>query len=388
MKSHSFLIIIGLGILIYLSSFVRFISNNTNEWETISKINQQKRNNNILELNLENLKFWSDDSICQNVNLESDLHMTSHLHSTFDIVSCDERNSSCKVKIVAVSWSAARKNVGGDVFLIWAEQAHGDGHSVGNVTDNGDGTYSSVINFYWSGESIIKAKLGGTLEVFCRRKAAMVTYGNSIFATKTPYGMRALFKKDADHEVTRCGIYERVQGYTELCNLTAKNDGSPWFCGKPNNPNLNCKDISSYSKGLFSRLDGDPSLDSPEVISKYGHGQLKRIITVMAASEKYKPPNQRCLSSSKRDSWFSSSGFYLNGKWNIPHCKSKMASSGNASRECLNKTFVVLGDSTVRAYASFFLKEMSFPLVDLKNKKGPTYHPSLDFKKHGTRVIF
>lgn len=350
---------------------------------------RSEHNNHHEEFNLESLPFWSDDQKCHQ-RIDSDLNMTSGLHSTFNI-SCDKQNSSCHVTIFAVSKSKARKRVGGDIFLLWAEQKQEDGRSVGNVTDNGDGTYTGEVRFYWRGATTIRVKLGCTLETFCRRKNAMLKYGNSAFALKKPWGMKALFQTNATKEETRCGIYDKIQGYTKLCNLTTLNDGIPWFCGKPNSEKLNCEDVYEYNEGNFMRLNGDPKPDSAEVISNFGHGLLKQTMT-LSSGGKYEPPNLKCMNSSKRSSWFSSGGFYISGKWNIPYCKYKISFSKEAYRVCLrNKTVVFLGDSTVREYATFFLsKTIALPLIDLKNRKSKnrTYHPESEFEQYGVRIIY
>jgi hypothetical protein len=38
--------------------------------------------------------------------------------------------------------------------------------------------------------------------------------------------------------------------YKEICNFTLLNSGLPWFCGKPENKNINCKDWK-YSRHTY-----------------------------------------------------------------------------------------------------------------------------------------
>ena len=342
---------------------------------------------------MESLQLWEDDKIGDKVDLNNDSNMTSEQLSYFDI-SCDKVISICKVHIFALTLSHKKKTMGGDIFLLWAEQSGRDGRGVGRVTDNGNGIYSGVITFPWTGETVIKVKLGNTLENFCRRKNAMVKYGNSAFALRLPWGMTATFLNKFEREDTRCGIYNKIQGYPTVCNFTHLNDGSPWFCGKPNNYKLKCEDIIEYNEGNFKRLRGDPYPNSKEVITKFGHGILKQSVTLKRVTKrKYrKGPRESCRTVSKRQSWFQSGGYYLNGKWNIPYCDRMISVTKEAYRTCLvNKTLVFLGDSTVRDYASFFLSETIYmPLIDLKNRKGinNTYHPNSDFKQNGVRIIY
>ena len=379
-------------VILYHSGNWNHILNTTFNSTLMSEPSSRQQSKLSMKFKLENVQFWKNDILCRRTHLDNNLNMTSETLSNFDI-SCDKANSTCSVKIYALGWSKERKTVGGDMFLLWAEQTNGDGRTVGHVTDNGNGTYTGIIKFQWTGKTAIKVKLGCTLENFCRRKNAMVKYGNSVFAIKIPWGMKSMFQNNHTREETRCGIYDKIQGYYTLCNLTHLNDGSPWFCGKPNNLKLNCEDIFEYNVGNFMRLSGDPYPNSSEVISKFGHGILKRAVTLIhVIPVKHKQPKTICRSVSKRQSWLSTEGYYLNGKWNMPYCSSKISFSKEAYRTCLkNKTMVVLGDSTVRDYASYFLSQtISVPLIDLKHRKGKhnTYHPASDFKQYGVRIIY
>ena len=341
---------------------------------------------------LENLQFWENYRICNRVDLNKDSKMTSEILSHFFIL-CNKIINTCNVTIFAMSWSKVTKTMGGDIFLLWAEQKGRDGRTVGHVKDNGNGRYTGTISFHWTGETVIRIKLGSTLENYCRRKNAMVKYGNSVFANKVPWGMTASFQNKLAREVTRCGIYDKIQGYPSLCNLTYLNDGSPWFCGKPDTHKLHCEDVFEYNEGSFKRRSGDPYPDSSEVISMFGHGVLKQSVTLKRVTPVYqRRPKMVCKTVSKRQSWLINGGYYLNGKWNVPYCDSKIIHSKEAYRMCLkNKTLVFLGDSTVRDYASFFLSQTIYmPLIDLKNRKGKTntYHPNSDFKQYGIHIIY
>ena len=302
----------------------------------ISEVKTKQQTKFSVKKKRENLQFWKNDSICNRVHLDNN-SMTSENLSYFEI-SCDKINSECNVRIYAVSWSKARKTVGGDIFLLWAEQQDGDGRTVGDVIDNGNGTYAGLIQFQWRGETVIKVKLGSTLENYCRRKISMVKYGNSVFAIKIPWGVKASFQNDIVEEETRCGIYDNIQGYPKLCNLTHLNDGVPWFCGHPNHPKLHCEDLLEYNAGAFMRLSGDPYANSSEVISNFGHGELKQTVTMKRVTTQHQiQQKMACRTVPKRYSCLSKGGYYLNGKWNIPYCESKISFSEEACRRCLKK---------------------------------------------------
>ena len=172
--------------------------------------------------------------------------------------------------------------------------------------------------------------------------------------------------------------------------LTLTNDGSPWFCGKPKNPNLNCNDILEFMPGIFPKVDSDSRLDPSELISRNGQGKLKHAV-IFNSTIKHMSFNSGCSGKSSGNG-FSLVVFYLNGPWSNSHCHIRMVFNIQAYRQCvINKTMVFLGDSTVRQYANFLLSKMtSLPLMDLKNlkSKNRTYHPESEFKGGGIHVIY
>ena len=330
--------------------------------------------------------------------------MTSENHSKFELTAFSKESNMCKVRIVAVSWSNVPKKVGGDIFLLWAEQTTGDGRIMGHVIDNKDGTYTGKIKCFWPGITTIKVKLGSTLENFCRRKRAMTRYGNSAFAMKKPLGIEGTFQNGGTQETTRCGLHEGIKGYSRKCNLTKLNDGSPWFCGKPSSENLKCSDIYEYNIKEFRRSEILPHQDSSEIISRKGHGELNHTVVFNFNSITTEKPaeaekNVICGNQSQLNSWFTSGGNYLNGFWNGQDRSTARSSNFHQKvfdiktyRKCLsNKTLVFLGDSTVRQYAAYFLSEvLLLPKMDLKNlkSKNGTYHPAIDFTRFDIRVIY
>ena len=346
-----------------------------------------------IELYRKRPHFRRYDELCNRVDLSNISLMTSERQSSFHISSCGKTNNTCKISVIAMSQSKKRKTIGGDLFLMWAEQKGTDGRAAGQVIDNGNGTYTGIIAFPWTAETVIRVKLGSTLENYCRRKNAMVKYGNSVFANKMPWGIQATFRNKLTREVTRCGMYDKIHGYPLVCNLTRLNDGSPWFCGKPNDNKLRCQDVYEFNQGRFRRLEGDPNPNSTEVISHVGHGVLERPLTLKHVTPTYlKRTKVACTNVSKRLSWLSDGGFYLNGKWHMPFCESKMTVSKDTFRKCLqNKTMVFLGDSTIREYASFLLPDkISLLSIDIKNRnsKNRTYHPQSTFNEYGIRIVY
>ena len=243
-----------------------------------------------IDFNRGSIHFWIYDGLCNRVDLNKMSLMTSVTQSSFYITFYDRTNSTFKISIIAMSRSKERKAIGGDLFLMWAEQEVADGRAAGLVSDNGNGTYTGIIAFRWTGETVIRVKLGSTLENYCRRKNAMDKYGNSGFANKIPWGITATFRNKITREVTRCCINDKILGYPKVCNLTHLNDGSPWYCGHPNDNKLLCHDVYEYNQGIFMRLGVDPNPNSSEVISHFGHGLLERSVRLNRVTTAFQSP--------------------------------------------------------------------------------------------------
>ena len=58
-------------------------------------------------------------------------------------------------------------------------------------------------------------------------------------------GIAAVFKKGSHTEDTICHAERHwLTDYPDTCNLTRENGGMSWYCGKPKNRLLSCKDWS------------------------------------------------------------------------------------------------------------------------------------------------
>ena len=60
-------------------------------------------------------------------------------------------------------------------------------------------------------------------------------------------------------QATPCLPTPPIPGYATVCNLTAQNGGSPWYCGAPRHPELTCRDWN-----LTGNLDFLGPLPLPE----------------------------------------------------------------------------------------------------------------------------
>ena len=342
-------------------------------------------NNNGVDLS----SIKGHDICSRNSSYRSDLSMTSPRHSKLRVIQ-RERDDAVHVAIAAVNGFNVTKTTGGDLFVLWAEQVEGDGCTSGHVVDHNNGTYSGYIELFWTGRSIIKAKLASTIENFCIRRQAITKYGDSAFVTKEPQGIQTTFKnKMQEVEETRCGNRYPLVGYKHVCNFTKLNDDSPWYCGAPVSRQLNCSTVHNFKK-LFSTTFKDilSPIERNRIANDIEHRELNAI-TVMAKSP-VKTNTTPCHKLPKEMSWTDdsqSAGFYLNKTWHNLNCNNTITFQSHSYQTCLiNKTLVLLGDSTTRQYLDYFVTEvLKFPKIDLK--KYSIHHSPIEFKNFGIHII-
>ena len=333
----------------------------------------------------------NNHGICsRNSSYRSDKNMSSPIHSTLRLIQ-QEGGDTVYVEIRAVNGYNITKTSGGDLFILWAEQVEGDGCTSGHVVDNNNGTYFGYIKLYWTGLSIIKAKLASTVEHFCIRTNAISKYGDSTFTMKIPKGIKATFKSQRQEvEKTRCGNQYPLFGYRHVCNFTHLNDDSPWFCGAPISRQLNCSTICDFIQFSSPHIkDALSPIEREETVNDIEHRQLNKTITIMAthAANTTKTP---CHKLPKEMSWTDtslSSGFYLNKTWHILNCKNTISFHPQSYQSCLkNKTLVILGDSTTRQYVNYFMAQvLKLPKINLKNYS--SFHSLIEFKSFGIHLI-
>ena len=333
----------------------------------------------------------NNNGICsRNSSYRSDRNMSSPKYSTLRLIQ-QEGGDTVYVEIRAVNGYNITKTSGGDLFILWAEQVEGDGCTSGHVVDNNNGTYFGYIKLYWTGLSIIKAKLASTVEHFCIRKNAISKYGDSTFAMKIPKGIKATFKSQRQEvEETRCGNQYPLFGYRHVCNFTHLNDDSPWFCGAPISRQLNCSTICDFIQFSSPHIkDALSPIEREETVNDIEDRQLNKTITIMAthAANTNKTP---CHKLPKEMSWTDtslSSGFYLNKTWHILNCKNTISFHPQSYQSCLkNKTLVILGDSTTRQYVNYFMAQvLKLPKINLKNYS--SFHSLIEFKNFGIHLI-
>ena len=345
------------------------------------------------KLDFKIISTWMKDNIIifKNSSYSSDIKMTNPKFSVIRVLHIGLGNA-VEVKITARSGLNSTKTIGGDLFLLWAEQVDGDGRVAGHVTDNKNGTYLGNIKIYWTGKTYIKAKLASTVDNFYIRRQSIIKYGDSAFAQKQPIGILATFQKETASEQSRCGTQSRLFGYSKVCNFTHLNDNSPWYCGAPKS-NLDCSNVYEFTSTLFKGQNSSARISQNERVHVFGHGELNKAM-VVAKPHLYTMPQTPCRLVPKESSWIYDppSGLYLNKTWHNLNCKNTVELNPESYRSCLrNKTLVIFGDSTTREYTDYFMTQvLKLPAANLKffKSKIRTYHAPIDFKNFGIHLIY
>lgn len=324
------------------------------------------------------------DRLCRQENSYSKKFVTSAKYSRIVGVKNGQNDGDVVVDIAAYSVKNTPKDIGGDLIIVWGVEKHGSGRVAGVVTDHGNGNYTGTIQVPWTGLTEIHVKLGAILENTCLRIMAMEKYGNAVFAMKNGWGIRGVFQKRQIKDITPCGGNPIIYGYEKLCNFTKRNDGLSWFCGHPKR--LTCDDIYSFGCGAFNTNAAPP--EEKVVIPSVEEFKSKPVINV---SHVKIVQVETCDKKRPIESWKAfkqgSSGFWKNGSWDNRVCFSSVEHSIESYRTCLRgKLLVFFGESTIRQYAEYFLKNvMEISLTNLKDAKGinRSYHKRLIYENYG-----
>lgn len=328
-------------------------------------------------------------SFCMNTTRIDRHYVTSTLFSKIQLVALD-KTAGAVVQIVTFNTNNMSKHEGGDVISIWANQAKGDGLVSGSVIDNGDGSYTGIIRTYWLGISSIHVKLMSSIEQTCLRYRALQKYGTVAYTAKQPNGIRASFITNSEREMTECNTNNFIYGNNKICNFTTMNGGMSWFCGHPKSKHLQCRDLNSFSNGRFITHTASPT----DIIQGPWYGMFKTRMSVNITVESTANKRIYCKIRNPIKSWTESmpTGFWMRGTWRMTNCYSSLNHTAPEYRQCLkNKTLIMLGDSTVREYADYFLNDvLNLHTTITSYTFGPngTYHKHTNFVNYGINVIY
>ncbi|XP_067660600.1 uncharacterized protein [Haliotis asinina] len=255
-----------------------------------------------------------------------------------------------------------RKTKGGDNVRVWMRETSKEARAAGVVTDNKDGTYTGTLRALWTGSPKLEASIASrkeNVDIFYRRYLDDYTLRN----------ISARFESDGVTEETLCLPIPHIQGYADVCNLTAENYGLPWYCGKPSHRKLLCYDLTGlreegYQSTLFT------SHEAKFFKRHLLHQNIPTavVITVKATAkqETVSLPSVPCNKTPLWKSWEASTpvGFFYKNSWKSLICENTIPADPQIYRKCLkNRRLWIHGDSTSRAWFVNLNKRLGLKLV-------------------------
>lgn len=126
-------------------------------------------------------------------------------------------------------------NKGGHSVRVWmADRARGLS-AAASVADLNNGSYLASFPVLWAGRTTVFAAL-----MESREYRRILLHG--LDTRKTSQPVFAGFTMGNISETTFCLSVPVIPSTAEVCNFTSVNDGLPWYCSRPTNPELTCDD--------------------------------------------------------------------------------------------------------------------------------------------------
>jgi hypothetical protein len=128
------------------------------------------------------------------------------------------------------------KTMGGDYIRVWMREKAKHASSCAHVVDHQNGSYTATLKALWAGTPEIVASLVHP------REAIRALYSIRKLTPTLRY-IIGEFKNAGYTENTRCLPMSAIPGYRQVCDVTKRNYGMSWFCGKPSKYGLECTDL-------------------------------------------------------------------------------------------------------------------------------------------------
>ncbi|XP_025108684.1 NXPE family member 4-like isoform X2 [Pomacea canaliculata] len=237
-------------------------------------------------------------------------------------------------------------NKGGHSVRVWmADRARGLS-AAASVADLNNGSYLASFPVLWAGRTTVFAAL-----MESREYRRILLHG--LDTRKTSQPVFAGFTMGNISETTFCLSVPVIPSTAEVCNFTSVNDGLPWYCGRPTNPELTCDDwfvsrCPDFSDRHFPITSSERQLQE-NMKRKDRIFRLNQTVDIMAEGGFLSKTTQPCHLLPARVTWDDRSpgGFWSGKNWSHLLCQVPPAHSD--FQHCFkNKTFVMLGDSNAR----------------------------------------
>ncbi|XP_072467142.1 NXPE family member 4-like isoform X2 [Notamacropus eugenii] len=283
---------------------------------------------------------------------------TSAAHSVAKIINPKAtycRGDQLDIHLEVRDYSGQRKTYGGDFLRARISSPHLKAGASGRVTDFNNGTYLVSFTLLWEGRVSVSLLLMHPSEgVSALWRARNRGYDRVIFTGQFANGTSQVFSE--------CGLL--LNTTAELCQYLDPRDQEAFFCLKP--PQVSCDALvqlksknkqvtylSNLEKSLFIR-----SNTGVEILKKFDP------ISVSVCDNQTMALKKKC----KPGMWSPiPTGYVWNNAWNLVSCNLSHFHIETQMNVCLKgKLIYILGDSTVRQWMEYFVKNIkTLKSVDL-----------------------
>ncbi|OWF54435.1 NXPE family member 4-like [Mizuhopecten yessoensis] len=283
-------------------------------------------------------------------------------NSTYSRISFIDRRQTYKVGEVLIvtitlyDSTGTRIRSGGDMLRLLLKEAKLGANVNGNVTDNGDGTYTGKVLLPWRGESQLVVYLSIPRQLHEIVVNAANEYG-------TMRHILGIFTRNNTNIRTPCGPIKVIKGFDSLCNLTEMAYNMPWYCVKPKPAEFTCKHWTlSVTASNFTL---SPSVTHALLAHQHKVFPKKTFITVKGDRTSMRTSETPCDKRPREQTWdFGTSGFYYNYTWVNIGCRNRYKMTRKQYSKCLaHRHLVLIGDSNVRSYLEFFTRFLKLKIT-------------------------
>ncbi|KAL5012868.1 hypothetical protein ScPMuIL_011419 [Solemya velum] len=256
-----------------------------------------------------------------------------------------EVGDSIVFNVIVRDGNRNRRKKGGDIIRLWLESEHTELTSmIGTVVDNRNGTYTAAVKLFIPGVFHVKAM------VTYSRESVRARYRSHRLGSG-PYYFRGTFKHGSVSTTTYCDPLSSALSGNPVCNITSRNYGMPFFCGRPTESNLSCEHWSG-SKTLVYTNPTLPLTEMERTLLDRAHTWQyipTAIVVVVKEGESRPDELPDCQSLDKQRLWEQRSpvGFFKNGSYFNVMCG--VDHDINRYRQCMKgRRLYFFGDSLSR----------------------------------------
>ena len=324
----------------------------------------------------------------------------------FSTVTC-KLGETVAARLDVVDGAGRPRTSGGDEVRAWVGATYAfDGSRIDSmypramaaVVDLHNGSYRIEIACLWAGRSRLVVRVRYPRE-FLRMVIETVRSGLSRF-------LGARFQKGAAVEEVPCLATPNIPGRPCICNLTSLNGGAPFYCARPLNTSLSCRDwkvsgtMTKVTPGDMAAVEGKFVMKRQDSLVSTDHISISTEATISGGGDNSQPqlfiakPVEPCTKASRRITWSPQrpTGYWRDAdrNWEPLLCREPIVTE-NWMRACLKDSSVwIIGDSNgIRQYykvaVSAGLKHLFYgpmPFFDVVSRSSRKENINVHYSPH------